>query len=320
MRARFVPVLLSLVLFAVYSVHPDVVYSDTLCAQAKIKGGRIVLTHKLVNTPKCPKGFSAVFDTSTLAALVSAQGPQGIQGPQGAPGLQGAAGPQGLPGDAGPQGPAGVDGSPDTPHQVLAKIVQVDGDGSGLDADTVVGSRPAIIYTRWGQSTCPSNTTLVYAGISGGSNYQHGGSGSNLLCLSLSPTWNDFNDNDQNGALVYGAEYETSGYGISSLASLHDREIPCAVCMRERANVSFMLPGSSVCPSGFTREYPGYLMATHYTQTKSEFVCLDQGATSIGNPTNLNGALLLPTEAECGSLPCLPYVQNRELTCSVCSK
>ena len=45
-------------------------------------------------------------------------------------------GPQGPVGADGPQGPAG---SPDTPAQVLDKIKQVDGAGSGLDADTVAG-------------------------------------------------------------------------------------------------------------------------------------------------------------------------------------
>jgi hypothetical protein len=38
---------------------------------------------------------------------------------------------------AGPQGPAG---SPDTPAQVLAKLLEADGAGSGLDADTLDGS------------------------------------------------------------------------------------------------------------------------------------------------------------------------------------
>jgi hypothetical protein len=40
---------------------------------------------------------------------------------------------QGIPGETGPAG------SPDTPGQVLAKIVQVDGDGSGLDASFLDG-------------------------------------------------------------------------------------------------------------------------------------------------------------------------------------
>ncbi|MCA9538597.1 MAG: hypothetical protein KC620_06895 [Myxococcales bacterium] len=62
--------------------------------------------------------------------------PTGLAGPAGAQGPVGPAGPQGP---QGPQGPAGGDGSADTPAQVLAKLVQVDGAGSGLDADRLDG-------------------------------------------------------------------------------------------------------------------------------------------------------------------------------------
>jgi len=82
-------------------------------------------------------------------------GPQGIQGPTGATGSTGAQGPVGPEGPTGPQGstgaqgpvgptgPAGADGSPDTPAQVLAKLITVDGAGSGLDADLLDGQNGA---------------------------------------------------------------------------------------------------------------------------------------------------------------------------------
>jgi hypothetical protein len=57
------------------------------------------------------------------------------QGIQGEPGV---AGSQGEPGPAGPQGEPGA-GSPDTPQQVLVKLVQVDGEGSGLDSSFLDG-------------------------------------------------------------------------------------------------------------------------------------------------------------------------------------
>ena len=62
--------------------------------------------------------------------------PAGLRGPPGAQGMQG---PQGLPGPAGPPGQAGGDGSPDTPAQGLAKLVQADGANSGVDADMLDG-------------------------------------------------------------------------------------------------------------------------------------------------------------------------------------
>ena len=68
------------------------------------------------------------------------QGPQGAPGTPGAPGQPGT---PGAPGTAGAQGEPGEDGpagSPDTPAQVLAKVKDVDGSGSGLDADRLDGA------------------------------------------------------------------------------------------------------------------------------------------------------------------------------------
>ena len=68
-------------------------------------------------------------------------GPQGPQGPSGSLGPAGPTGPTGATGSQGPQGPAGADGSPDTAAQVLAKLVTVDGPGSGLNADKLDGNQ-----------------------------------------------------------------------------------------------------------------------------------------------------------------------------------
>ena len=73
------------------------------------------------------------------AGLNGAVGPQGPAGPQGAQGALGAQGPAGPQGPQGVQGNVGANGSPDTPAQVLAKVVQVDGAASTLDADLLDG-------------------------------------------------------------------------------------------------------------------------------------------------------------------------------------
>ncbi len=73
-----------------------------------------------------------------VGQVINAQGrwvgnPTGLQGPMGP------AGPAGPQGPAGPAGPAGGNGSPDTPEQVRAKLLQVDGAGTGIDADLLDG-------------------------------------------------------------------------------------------------------------------------------------------------------------------------------------
>jgi hypothetical protein len=59
--------------------------------------------------------------------------------PAGATGERGAQGPRGPEGQQGPTGVTGPAGSPDTPQQVVDKLVQADGSGSTVDADTLDG-------------------------------------------------------------------------------------------------------------------------------------------------------------------------------------
>lgn len=87
----------------------------------------------------------------------------GLQGP---PGPAGPAGPQGP---VGPQGPAGGAGSPDTPAQVLDKIVQVDGPGSGLDADRLDGLNAAQ-FMRADQNTGTTGALSAGNGLTVASN------------------------------------------------------------------------------------------------------------------------------------------------------
>jgi len=83
-----------------------------------------------------PTGLTGPAGPAGAAGVAGPVGPQGPAGPQGAQGVAGPAGPQGP---IGPAGPAGANGSADTPAQVLAKLVQVDGAGSGVDADLLDG-------------------------------------------------------------------------------------------------------------------------------------------------------------------------------------
>jgi hypothetical protein len=62
-------------------------------------------------------------------------------------------------------------------------------------------------------------------------------------------------------------------------------------------------------------------MATHYTQAKpQDSACVDRNAEKHGSTADNNGALWYPTEMECGSIPTPPCVQDREVTCVVCTR
>ncbi|MGK0358684.1 MAG: hypothetical protein ACI9U2_000977 [Bradymonadia bacterium] len=87
--------------------------------------------------------------------------PTGLVGP---PGPAGAVGPQGPEGPAGQAGQVGGDGSPDTPAQILAKLVQVDGAGSGLEADSLDGL-DASRFMRTDQDTGTTGSVTVGNGL-----------------------------------------------------------------------------------------------------------------------------------------------------------
>ncbi|KAK3099801.1 hypothetical protein FSP39_009869 [Pinctada imbricata] len=78
--------------------------------------------------------------------------------------------------------------------------------------------------------------------------------------------------------------------------------------------------GKNKCMDSWTKQYSGYLMSGRIDQAPSQYICVDGNAEKIGTKTNLDGKLLVPVEARCGSLRCPPYKNGRELTCVVCAK
>ena len=118
-------------------------------------------------------------------------------------------------------------------------------------------------------------------------------------------------------ARVWGAEYQFS-YGNVKV----DDDVPCAACLDTKAVTSMMIPGKSSCPSGWRKQYSGYLCANHYgNPAASEYACVDNDPQYFeGRRQNLNGKLFYPAVTVCGSLPCPPYEHSKYLKCVVCSK
>ncbi|XP_066279741.1 uncharacterized protein [Branchiostoma lanceolatum] len=220
-------------------------------------------------------------------------GTAGAPGPKGEPGQKGETGIQGTKGQKGAQGTPGNDG---------------------------LGGA---VYTRWGRKTCPSGATTVYSGVAGGTDHNQPGGGTNYQCLPTDPQWGRYQDGVQAAkAYMYGAEYQLdTNYPFGS-RSIHDDDVPCAVCYVPTRGSKLMIPARNTCPTDWTQEYAGYFMAEYYNHPGAkEFVCVDEQPETVpGGHANHNGALFYPVEARCGSLPCPNYVEGRELTCVVCTK
>ena len=81
-----------------------------------------------------------------------------------------------------------------------------------------------------------------------------------------------------------------------------------------------MIPAKVTCPTGWTKEYEGWLMAQHYSHQASNYVCVDKEQEVLsGGSADHNGGLLFIVEVVCGSLPCPPYHNGYELMCVVCT-
>lgn len=184
------------------------------------------------------------------------------------------------------------------------------------------GSSSGSVYTRWGREDCRGSSKLLYKGVMGGAHYTHPGGGSNYLCLPLHPIYDKFKAGNQGSTYIYGTEYEVHSQPDIFPKKLHNHDAPCAVCHAESRGSHLMIPARNVCPTGWTLEYKGYLMAEHYNHKgRTQYICVDGNPTARhGTPADLNGALLYFAESHCGSLPCSPYVQGKEMTCAVCTK
>ena len=179
-------------------------------------------------------------------------------------------------------------------------------------------------YIRWGRACCPSPARSVYVGYVAGPHYHQRGSASDRLCLPTEPQYPSVETVTQYSQL-YGAEYETHTPGTTIFGkNLQNSNVPCAVCFAPQKTAKLMIPAKISCPESWTREYYGYLMTAYRGHNNNQYYeCVDVDAIGIDNTsTNHDGTLFYFTEARCENhgLPCGPYVNERALTCAVCTK
>ena len=220
--------------------------------------------------------------------LPGSQGPPGISGPQGAVGEKGDRGDPGLPG---PQGPQEAQGPP----------------------------TGGAVYVRWGRTSCPTGqgTELVYSGRAGGSYYNHKGGATNILCMPNDPVHLQYRSGTQGDSRVYAVALEP--HSGQPLYSAHSRYLTCAVCYASTRVTILTIPAKVNCPSNWTMEYNGYLIAGRDNRNgRTMFECIDRNPEAI--PGSFNAAVFYHVEPNCAGLSCPPYDAQKELTCVVCSR
>ena len=212
----------------------------------------------------------------------------GVPGRDGRDGLPGPAGPAGLPGFYGPRGSKGDTGEIGTKGQKGQSSAGVQGPVGPAGLPGLKGSRgdtgavgakgqkgqegppgpPAssgngVTYTRWGKSTCRSGVSRVYAGKTGSSFHEHKGGAANYICMPNDPEYTlPYQSGVRGHSYVYGTEYE-----VPLVSGRSQHNAPCAVCYVPTMNTVIMIPAKTSCPSGWTREYYGYLMSEYILTT-----------------------------------------------------
>ena len=276
-----------------------------------------------------PQGNSGSKGPPGNIGLTGQPGPQGNSGLSGPPGPIGEPGPQGndgthgRPGEIGPPGLSGEPGVQGMPGPIGAPGLH-GLEGKEGPPGLISGG---VVYTRWGRSSCPDGAELLYAGRAGGTQWAKTGGAANYICMPSDPEYSDYRPGIQGFSPVTWIDYETNNGGgsVGLKHELHNQNAPCASCYVSTRGATVMIPAKLTCPSSWTKEYDGYLMAStiftpHY---RTEFVCVDRSFEAIPGSvgdSGYNSGVFYFTEASCYGMPCGPYNEEKELTCVVCSK
>ena len=142
--------------------------------------------------------------------------------------------------------------------------------------------------------------------------------------MPLNPDY--INDTRANSASYYsvlhGGEYDTWGGPLNDLGN---HNVACAVCLASTRAAMTMVPAKIQCPTSWTREYYGYLMAERENGvefTQSSYTCVDATPDTVpGEARDTYGTHFTYVIAACNDgIPCPQYVANRVLSCAVCTK
>merc|ERR1711981_168792 len=99
------------------------------------------------------------------------------------------------------------------------------------------------------------------------------------------PEWAEgMKTSNQNGALIYGTEYENTG----AIDKNHDKDAGCVVCQHTGQVQLYTQWGRTSCSNGHRLEYWGMVMANHYSQRKSQFICVDRERAIHARSSNAN--------------------------------
>jgi len=165
-------------------------------------------------------------------------------------------------------------------------------------------------YVTWGKQQCEGEGELVFSGWMVGPWYYRKGGPVQHECLPYnndvpgSGQW-DKDRTQTFGGLYRRAEFRDQyqlkvnpDFQLDHNKAINYMDLPCAVCVaKEPAHI--MVPGSVECPSGYRKDYRGYLTASRFNEaTTAGFTCLHEYMQRLPRSSNGNqyGSRVYPTE------------------------
>ena len=153
--------------------------------------------------------------------------------------------------------------------------------------------------------------------------WNHHGSGSSQLCMPLEEAHEtNLPQTTKVLAELYRTEYRSSGALAEFTAQdVDNKEVPCAVCATP-GHATLMVPAWHECPTGWTEQYDGWLMAEKQSSLHtSEWICVDHQPQALNNsdPAAQTDSNTLYA-AELRAPPRNTYTQFYEVACAVCTK
>ena len=175
---------------------------------------------------------------------------------------------------------------------------------------------------------CGKQCNCPLLGIIGSASSGATGGGVEFLCLPKNPEWRSTSTSPSYVSWIGSVSYQVSGYIFSSSAD--NKRAPCAKCYTNSRPAVMMIPGRKSCPSYWTEEYDGYLMASQESLNHpSRYICVGSLSTyysySSSSYYQYSGYLTF-VKADCSGYATLDecssgeYQHGRVLTCVVCSR
>ena len=182
-----------------------------------------------------------------------------------------------------------------------------------------------MVYIRWGDNRCPPNAIRLHEGII----TQAASKTANLLCIpkfstqtSSTNQYTSINQYTSTTPPSHITRMEPLLY--TNLQGMVDA-VPCARCYDNSHSTEFTFPGSTTCPTDWTRQYYGHLI-TSYELSTSDVLCGDERLTRAiqwgdGSYTSgRNDVNMIETVCDKEVLSCRGYGAGQLTPCVVCSK